>query len=138
MDKLLMLAVEVGGKENGFCATSANIWQVVGYVLLVFKIVIPIILIVLGMIDLGKAVVASKDDEIKKSVKSLGMRAVSAVIIFFVPTLVGLVMGLVSNFGASGAQNDFNICRSCLVNPNKGACQTYADSANSGLDGTSD
>ena len=52
-----------------FCASTANIWQLIGYVLLVFKIVIPILLIVFGMLDLGKAVVASKDDEIKKSIK---------------------------------------------------------------------
>ena len=30
----------VGTETMGFCATTANIWQVVGYVLLVFKIVI--------------------------------------------------------------------------------------------------
>lgn len=103
-----------------FCTSTANIWQVVGYVLLVFKIVIPIILIILGMLDLGKAVIGSKDDEIKKAMKSLMMRAISAVVIFFIPTLVGLVMSLVADFKDNSAtKNDFNICKGCITNPSQ-------------------
>lgn len=132
-DFMLIAANNIGDLTNGFCAQSANIWQVVGYVLLIFKIVIPILVIILGMIDLGKAVVASKDDEIKKSIKSLMWRAIAAVVIFFVPTLISLIMGLVSNFSASGAQKDFEICRACITNPRKGNCVTYANEANGDL-----
>lgn len=119
-----MLLAEVG-TSSGFCHDSAGIWQVVGWILLVFKIVIPIMLIILGMIDLGKAVVASKDDEIKKSIKSLAMRAVAAVVIFFIPTLIGIVMGLVSNFSSSGAKADYEVCRKCITNPSK--CEVPAE-----------
>lgn len=131
----LMLLAEIGTADAGFCADSANIWQVVGYVLLIFKIVIPILLIILGMIDLGKAVVASKDDEIKKSIKSLMWRAIAAVVIFFVPTLISLIMGLVSNFGDSGAKSDFEICRTCISNPRDGSkCDEYANKLNDYLE----
>ena len=134
MDKFLLVMAgdKVGeqlGKSNGFCSKSANIWQVVGYLLLVFKIVIPIILIILGMIDLGKAVVASKDDEIKKAMKSLMFRAIAAIAIFFIPTIVGIVMGLVSGF-TSSVEEDFDICRKCITSPNDGTCKTAADEAN--------
>jgi len=122
--------INPGTELNGFCANSANVWQVVGYILLVFKIVIPILLIIWGMLDLGKAVVAAKDDEIKKATKSLAMRAISAVIIFFIPTLVSLVLGMVSNFGDSGAKADWDVCRSCITNPNDSSeCGRYAESA---------
>jgi hypothetical protein len=131
MSNLLLLA-EVG-TSTGFCYNSANIWQVVGYILLVFKIVIPIILIIFGMLDLGKAVIASKDDEIKKAMKSLAMRAIAAVVIFFIPTIVGLVMGLVSNFSSSGAESDYNVCRSCLTAPNKTTCSDASKKANGDL-----
>ena len=127
-----MLLAEIG-TASGFCADSANIWQVVGYLLLVFKIVIPIVLIILGMIDLGKAVVASKDDEIKKSMKTLLFRAIAAIAIFFIPTIIGLFMGLVSNFNASGAESDFKVCRACITNPGKGTCADYAKKANGDL-----
>ena len=127
----LFLTLAVGGSA-GFCYDSANIFQVIGYILMIFKIVIPVILIILGMIDLGKAVVASKDDEIKKAVKSLGMRALAAVVIFFVPTLVGIVMGLVSAF-SDKMKEDYNICKDCIVNPNKSSCKAAADKANGSL-----
>lgn len=119
MNNLLLIAAEIGSGtlKNGFCNASADIWQVVGWILLIFKIVIPIILIILGMIDLGKAVVASKDDEIKKAVKSLAMRGIAAVVIFFVPTIIGLIMGLVGNFSSSGAEDDYNVCKKCITNP---------------------
>lgn len=62
----------------------------------VIQIGIPIILIVLGMIDLGKAVVASKEDEIKAAQKLLIKRAIYAVAIFFVVFAVNAVFGIVS------------------------------------------
>lgn len=127
-----MLIAEIG-TSTGFCAESANIWQVVGYVLLVFKIVIPILVIILGMIDLGKAVVSGKDDEVKKNIKSLMWRAIAAVIIFFIPTLVSLIMGLVSNFSDSGAKADFDICKQCISSPGKGKCAENAKKANGAL-----
>lgn len=55
---------------------------------------IPIILIILGMLDLGKAVIASKEDEIKTAQKLLIKRAIYAVAIFFVVLIVQLVFGL--------------------------------------------
>jgi len=62
----------------------------------IFQIGIPIILIVLGMLDLGKAVVASKEDEIKKATTMLVKRAIYAVAVFFIVTIVSLVFGLFS------------------------------------------
>ena len=63
------------------------------------QIGIPIILIVLGMLDLGKAVMASKEDEIKSAQKLLIKRAIYAVAIFFVVFIVQVVFGLIDNSG---------------------------------------
>ena len=106
--------------EIGFCAGTARVWQLVGRILFMFKIVIPILILIFGMIDLGKAVVASKDDEIKKAAKSLGMRALAGVLIFFVPTLVGFVFTLVDSFG--DVESDYDICATCITSP--GSCST--------------
>ncbi len=104
-----------------FCASTANLWQIVGWILLIFKIAIPILLIVFGIIDLGKAVIASKDDEIKKSVKSLAMRAAAGIIIFLIPTIIGFIMGFVNDFRDkdSAAYKDFIVCRKCIISPGK-------------------
>ena len=65
-------------------------------VLPIIQIGIPIILIVMGTIDLGKAVLSSDDKEIKASTGRLIKRAIAAVFVFFVATIVSLVMGLFS------------------------------------------
>ncbi len=111
------------------CSGLAPIWQIIGWVLFVFKIAIPIIIIIFGMIDLGKAVVASKDDEIKKSIKSLVMRAIAGIVIFFLPTLVGLIFSLVGTFSTTEYQNEYKICRTCVVHPNSGDCRNHVTCA---------
>lgn len=109
------------------CTSLSPIWQIIGWVLWVFKIVIPIVIIVFGMIDLGKAVVASKDDEIKKSVKSLVMRAIAGIIIFFIPTLVGAIFGLVGQFRSEEYEAEYNICKECITHPGDSECQSHVD-----------
>lgn len=56
---------------------------------------IPIILILMGTIDLGKAVLASDDKEIKGAQGRLIKRVLYAVVIFFMATIVGIVMDVV-------------------------------------------
>ena len=97
------------------CSDLWEVWQIIGWVLWVFKIVIPIIIIIFGMLDLGKAVVASKDDEIKKSVKTLVIRAISGIIIFFIPTLVGVIFNIVDGF--SEVKGEYEVCATCLTHP---------------------
>lgn len=66
------------------------------------QIGIPIILIILGMLDLGKAVMASKEDEIKSAQKMLIKRAIYAVAIFFVVLIVQVIFGLLDTTGDQG------------------------------------
>lgn len=60
----------------------------------IIQIGIPIILIIMGSIDLGKAVLSSDDKEIKGATGKLIKRVIMAVAIFFVVTIVTLVMNL--------------------------------------------
>ena len=69
------------------------------------QIGIPILLIVLGTIDLGKAVIASKEDEIKNAQKMLVKRAIYAVAVFFVVTIVTLVFSLFTSTGDPDLEN---------------------------------
>ena len=68
------------------------------------------------MIDLGKAVVGSKDDDVKKAISHLAFRAVAAVVIFFIPTLVGFIFTIVDGF--SDVKGEYDICANCIVTPN--------------------
>lgn len=75
-------------------------------VLPIFQWGIPIILIVLGTIDLGKAVIASKEEEIKKAQQMLIKRLIYAVAVFFVVTIVTLVFSLFSTTGEDSNLTD--------------------------------
>ena len=77
------------------------------------QIGIPIILIILGMLDLGKAVVASKEDEIKAAQKLLVKRAIYALAIFFVVLIVQVVFGLLSSTGDSQIENEGTSWSTC-------------------------
>ena len=81
----------------------APIWNVVGIVINIIWIGVPILLIVLGSIDLGKAVISSKEDEVKKAKKSLLNRFLYAVLVFCVVWIVQIVMGAITKIGIKGS-----------------------------------
>lgn len=60
----------------------------------IIQIGIPILLIIMGSIDLGRAVLSSDDKEIKSATSRLVKRAIAAIAVFFVATLVSLIMGM--------------------------------------------
>ena len=93
----------------GICADKnlTPVWNVVGFIVDALWIGIPILLVVLGMIDLGKAVIASKEDEVKKATKAFGKRFIYAVAVFLVVWLVTFVLNTVSNV-SSGAVEEYN------------------------------
>lgn len=105
------------------CSGAADVWQVVGQFLLVFKIVIPLLLIIFGMVDLGKAVISSDDKAVSKAAKSLLMRVIAGVCIFFVPSIVGLIFGMVGDF--SDVKSEYDICAACISHPNGKTCTEH-------------
>lgn len=62
----------------------------------IIQIGIPILLIILGTIDLGKAVISSDDKEVKAAQSRLIKRLLYAVLIFFITTIVTVVFNLLS------------------------------------------
>mgnify|MGYP007110328416 CR=1 FL=1 len=78
----------------------------------ILQIVVPILLIVWGSLDLGKAVMANDDKEIKGATGKLIKRAVAAAIVFFIPWLVTLIMTIVADNsnGAAGGATNFAEC----------------------------
>lgn len=90
---------------------SGTFPYMVSTIVLLIKIAVPILLIIFGMLDLGKAVVAQKEDEIKKGQQTFIKRALAAVIVFFVIQIVQILVRFVSNNDASVAN-----CFNCFIN----------------------
>lgn len=87
-------------------ACSGDGWDkiipIIGKVFNLIQIFIPIILIIIGSVDLGKAVISSDEKAIKESQGMLIKRVIAAVLVFFVSAIVSIVMGLIdeSNYKA--------------------------------------
>ena len=79
--------------------TLTPVLRIIGYVIRIIWFGIPIALIILGSIDLGRAVINSKEDEVKKAKKSFINRLIYAVLVFAVVWIVTLVLGFVSRIG---------------------------------------
>lgn len=60
------------------------------------RIIAPILVIVFGSIDMFKAVIASNPDQMKKAQNTLVKRILIAIGLFFVPTVVNLILDLAS------------------------------------------
>ena len=75
--------------------------SIVSTVVNIIKIGVPVILIVLGMIDMGKAVASQKEEDIKKGQKVLLSRCIAAGIVFFVVAIVQLLVSVITNADGS-------------------------------------
>ena len=71
--------------------------QIIKSVLLIIQILVPILLGILGVIDLLKGVYAQKEDEIKKGQQVFIKRLITGLLVFFVIAIVKLVISVVGN-----------------------------------------
>ena len=105
---LMNLEYTCGGTGLIFSGTFPYI---ISTIITIIKIAVPILLIIFGMLDLGKAVVASKEDEIKKGQQTFIKRAIAAIIVFFVIQIVQIVVRFVS-----GNEQSVAGCFNCFIN----------------------
>ena len=111
----------------GFCSDSKPIWIFLGHIVNILQIAIPVIIVLLGTLDLGKAVMAGEDQKIKEAQKMLIMRLIYGAAVFFVVTIVQIVFGLVGTAGKEGGDSNIkdttkdgdnaSICFSCISTP---------------------
>ena len=98
--------------------------NLVTQVVKVIQFGIPIVLIILGMIDLGKAVMSNDEKEMKAAQGKLIKRVIYAVVIFLVVAIVKLVFGLLSNANTDSSNKvGLTDCIDCFVNYEDG-CDT--------------
>lgn len=58
------------------------------------RIIVPILVICLGMFDFAKAVISSKEDQMKKAQTTFVKRLLIAVCVFLIPTIIDILMYL--------------------------------------------
>lgn len=102
---------------TGYCKGLKSTFVILGHVIQLAKILIPIVIIGFGVLDLFKAITGSKDDEIKKAVRSILFRAIAGVCIFFLPAFIDLIFGWVDGWNAN-YQSQYEDCFRCIWNVN--------------------
>lgn len=98
----------VCGLEN---VVSENIPALTSGVYNIIRVLIPVILIIMGMIDMFSAVVASDEDKMKKAQNKFFTRAIAAVAIFFILSVVQFAFNQQSVLNKNSMTN----CMDCLL-----------------------
>ena len=95
MDLIYLLDAADSTLCEGILVPNA-LFNVVSTIIKGIKIVVPILLIIWGMMDFTKSVVAKKEEDIKKYQKAFVSRLISALIVFLIVFVVQLAVNLVS------------------------------------------
>lgn len=109
--------INICSSEN----TTLKVFQVIGYILFILKILVPIIIIVLGVIEFGKAALSGDEKANTTSFKTLMMRIITGVTIFFIPTILDFALSLVQ--GTKDAASKYDGCTTCMLDPFSEDCK---------------
>lgn len=109
---------------NGF-VFSGMFPYIISTVILIIKIAVPILLIIFGMLDLGKAVVAAKEDEIKKGQQTFIKRLITGAIVFLVISVVQILIRFLA--GNDTAKASIVQCFNCFVRGKTDSCDVYQE-----------
>lgn len=108
-----VMAVEIQGCKTALPSVSIDvkIANTVSTVITVIQIAVPVVLVIMGMLDLFKSVYAQKEDEIKKGRQTFVKRLIAAAVIFFVVAIVRLLV----SFVAEDSEGILS-CADCFLN----------------------
>lgn len=109
---LVNFLAKVSTSLNDGCEGLGDIVQLLKAVIRIIQFGIPFVLILFGIIDLGKAVIASKEDEMKAAQKLLIRRFIYAVAVFLVVSLVTLTFDVLAA-NTNDAADNANLWLSC-------------------------
>lgn len=112
---LLMNGFQMLVNRNAICTGNMRqIWQLVGTIVWWIQIAIPVIIILLGTIDLGKAVISGDEKKVAEARGTFIKRLIYGVVVFFVIFLVQLVFSAVAD-----ANPENNACFKCVAKKGK-------------------
>ncbi|MBD8922843.1 hypothetical protein EGR52_05395 [bacterium] len=113
-------------KNLSFCTgNTLRAFQALGYMIFIAKVIIPLLLIIMGSIDLAKAVLNSNEKPNKEVLTKFAKRLGAALIVFLIPSVLDFAIGLVD--GAKDAMENENTkvssCTKCLFDPLGSECK---------------
>lgn len=109
--------------QCGESAIPAPIPGITRVIIILLKLVLPLVIIILGLLDFTKATMASNEEGIKKAQNQFIKRIIVAGIFFMVITLVQFAVNIVTKDTKDGGIGQ---CINCLISGNE--CQGTGES----------
>ena len=119
---------ECGIDRDDFCANFSNAIVIVGYLIILLKIALPLIIIVKTTINLLPLITSGNPDNFKKAMTSILISFVAAVLIFFLPTILNIFLGFTNKYDEEWETQA--TCHECVLNATGENCQKYVDLVN--------
>lgn len=130
-NNVILLADEKQDDFSTNCADFAKTIRIGGYLLLIVKIVLPLIIMVKASVSMFSTVTAGNSNEIKKKLTKLMYSLIAAALIFFTPIVVNTLMKVATDAkGIDYKTSDSEICRICIFEPNNEICAVNANKEN--------
>lgn len=108
------------------CGTISNIPakipDVISSLIKVVQVVVPVLLVIFGIIDLIKGIMAQKEDEVKKGQQTLIKRIIAGACVFFIIMLVKFFVNVVADNNSGNIISCINcfISGECVSNTSSG------------------
>ena len=99
---------------GGFTEFPVPVANLISMLINIVKVIVPVVLIVMGLLDFTKAVMAQKEDEIKKAQMTFIKRLIAGALVFFVFVIVKLLVSVVADNSTSA--NKIIDCADCFLN----------------------
>ena len=113
----LLTPTIINAKELIVCGGNKKFPTVIGTLIstvyTIIRILVPILLVISGIISFFKVTFAGNvEDSLDKAKKKLVTNIISAIVIFFIASIINFVIGL-----AAGKNNSFTDCMYCMLHP---------------------
>ena len=119
---------ECGIDREDFCANFSNAIVIVGYLIIILKIALPLIIIVKTTINMLPLITSGKQDVFQKAIMSILVAFIASVLIFFLPTIINIFMGYTNRYDEKWETEA--TCHECVLNATGEKCQSYVNMVN--------
>lgn len=96
---------------------TRNAVIVIGKAIVLATDIVPLIIIILGMIDFGKALSSNDEKANSKATGALMRRIVAGIVVFLVPNLLKALINVININSLIYDKDNYNECMNCLMHP---------------------
>ncbi len=89
----------------------------IGKAIVLATYIVPLIIIILGMIDFGKAVTSNDEKASSKATGAFIRRIVAGIVVFLIPTLLKALINVINVNSLIYDKDNYNECMNCLMHP---------------------